>query len=411
MKIPRFTLLFIIFLAITSILIQLPLFKGLHFKEGLDLEGGTSITFKADMSKTPPDKRDQALSSAKEIIERTRVNFSGVSEPIVETAKTNNDYRIIVQLPGVADLNEAVNRVGKTAQLEFREVATDSATFSFSQTKLTGLYGNDLEGAQPTFDTTTGGPIVSFKVKPVSQDKFASVTQRLIGKRMAIYLDKQLISAPTVQSSIRDSGQITGKFTQKETKDLSDFLNGGALPVPLSILSSQKIPPSLGQESLKKSFFAGLIGFLIVVFFMVLNYKKLGFIASIALTLYVLFVLSIFKLSSLSSVYGITLTLSGIAGFILSIGMAVDANILIFERMREEERAGKPNEIAINLGFSRAFPSIRDSNVSTIITSIVLYYFGTGPVKGFALVLAIGVLVSMFSAIVVTRNLIKIFYR
>ena len=219
MRQPRFTLWFIIFLTIASIIIQLPFLKNLHFREGLDLAGGTSITLKADMQKIPLDQRDTALDSAKSVIER-RVNVIGVSEPVIQTARAQ-DYRIIVELPGIP-LQEAMNLVGKTGKLEFREVlkATTSAVL-FEDTKETGLTGADLKDATPAFDSQTGQPIVSFRVADQSQDKFAKVTQNLIGKQMAIYLDKQFISDPTVQASIRDSGQITGGFTTDATKELS----------------------------------------------------------------------------------------------------------------------------------------------------------------------------------------------
>ncbi len=409
MRKPRSILWFIIFLTVAAIIIQSPLIKQLYFRKGLDLEGGTSITLRADMKNISLDHRDQALSSAKDIIER-RINAFGVSEPVIQTATAKDDYRIIVEMPGVS-YEQALALVKPAGKLEFREVklATTSAV-PYTDTAATGLTGADLKDAQQGFDSNTGQPIVLFRVADQSQDKFAQVTEKLIGKQMAIYLDRQFISAPTVQGSIRDSGQITGKFTQESAKQLADYLNAGALPVPLSELSHQTIGPTLGLTSLKESLFAGGLGFLIIVLFMSILYGRLGILASFALSLYVLIVLSIFKLSS-ATPYGITLTLSGIAGFILSIGMAVDANILIFERMKEEERMGRDKNNAIEFGFSRAFPSIRDSNVSTIITSAVLYEFGTGSVKGFALVLAIGVLVSMFSAIVVTRTLIRVLYK
>jgi len=410
MKTPRLTLWFIVLLTIVCIFIQLPLNKNLHFRKGLDLEGGTSITLQADMKNIPPDQRNVALDSAKNVIER-RTNAFGVSEPIIQTAKAKDDYRIIVEFPGIS-YEQAIGLVQAVGKLEFREVtkATSSATIPYEATRETGLTGADLKDAQPSFDTNTGQPIVLFRIADKSQEKFAAVTEKLKGKQMAIYLDRQFISAPVVQSSIRDSGQITGNFTQEGVKEFAKLLNAGALPVPVSELGHNTVGPTLGIESLKKSLFAGILGFAIIVSFMSVLYKKLGILASLALSLYVLIFLSIFKLSSITP-YGITLTLSGIAGFILSIGMAVDANILIFERMKEEERSGRTKELSINLGFSRAFPSIRDSNVSTIITSLVLYQFGTGQVRGFALVLAIGVLVSMFSAIVVTRTLIRIFYK
>lgn len=406
MKNPRLTLWLILLLTVISILIQLPLKNNLHFRKGLDLEGGTSITLKADMKDIPPNQRDTALNAAKAVLE-ARVNVFGVSEPVIQTVKVDNDYRIVVEQPGTS-LEDAL-RLVKVAKLEFREVAIPSGVLTFDNTKPTGLTGSDLQDAQPSTDSTTGSPVVLFRVKSQSQDKFASVTQRLIGKRMAIFIDNAAISAPTVQSSIRDSGQITG-VSSNEAVNLAKYLNVGALPVPLTPLEHNTISATLGTSSLQKSLFAGALGFLIIVLFMSILYGRLGILACFALSLYVLFVLSIFKVSSITP-YGITLTLSGIAGFILSIGMAVDANILIFERMKEEERLGRDKNTAIEFGFTRAFPSIRDSNVSTIITSAVLYQFGTGPVKGFALVLAIGVIVSMFSAIVVTRTFIRSFYK
>ena len=408
MKNPRLTLWFIVFFTIASIIIQLPIFKNLKFRKGLDLAGGTSITLRADMKNILADQKDAALDAAKNVIER-RINIFGVSEPIIQTAKAN-DYRIIVELPGVP-LKQAMSLVGTTAKLEFREIikATNSAVL-YEDTKETGLTGADLKDAQPSFDSTTSQPVVLFRIADKSQEKFAKATQKLINKQMAIFLDRQYISAPVVQGSIRDSGQITGGFTIDTTKELARNLNAGALPAPLSVLSSRTVGPTLGKASLEKSLFAGGLGFVIIVTFMSVLYGRLGILASIALAIYVLVNLSIFKLSS-ATPYGITLTLSGIAGFILSIGMAVDANILIFERMKEEERHGRDKNLSIELGFSRAFPSIRDSNIATLITSAVLYNFGTGPVKGFALVLAIGVLVSMFSAIVVTRTFLRLSYK
>ena len=414
-KSPRLLLWFIILLTVAAIIINLPpksffsITKSLSFKKGLDLAGGTSLTFKADMNNVPSDQRDQALRSAKEVIER-RINIFGVSEPIIQTAKGEKDFRIIVELPGITNLVEAINLVGATAKLEFREVATTSATFTYLDTKETGLTGSDLKDAQPSFDPTSGAPVVSFSVVSKSQDKFFKATQKLIGKRMAIILDKHFISAPVVQDAIRDNGQVTGQFTIDQTKEMATLLNAGALPVPLETLRSQVIGPTLGDVSLHKSLFAGLLGIVIIIIFMTVLYGRLGVVASIALVIYTLLVLSIFKISSITP-YGLTLTLSGIAGFILSIGMAVDANILIFERMKEEKRLGRSWHEALELGFTRAWTSIRDSNIATLITSFVLYQYGTGVVRGFALTLAIGVLISMFSAIIVTRTLLRAIYK
>lgn len=381
--------------------------KDFEFRRGLDLEGGTSITLKADMSHMASNQRNTALNSAKDVIER-RVNLLGVNEPVVQTASGNNDYRIIVELPGITDINQAIQLVGTTAQLEFRSVkpeASLSALLTYDNTLPIGLTGADLKNAQVSFAQQTGAPSVSFQVADQSQDKFYTKTQKLVGKQMAICLDKQCFSAPTVQQAIRDNGQITGNFTTEQANQLATLLNAGALPVPLSILQQNTIGAILGINSLVKSLFAGILGFIIIVIFMSVLYGRLGMLASFALLLYTLFVLAIFK------IIPVTLTLAGIAGFILSIGMAVDANILIFERMREELHRGKPRDIAIELGFSRAWTSIRDSNVSSLITSFILYEFGTSIVKNFAFTLAIGVLVSMFSAIVVTRTFLRLVYK
>jgi preprotein translocase subunit SecD len=426
MKKPQLLFWFIIAVTIFSIIIDFPRVNNINFqfflkpligekeftfRKGLDLEGGTSITLLANMSNILKDNRDSALESAKTVIER-RINLFGVSEPTIQTATIKDEYRIIVEIPGVTDVNQAVSLIGTTAKLEFRDVsnASPSGIISYETTKPTGLTGADLDSAQASFDQSSGQPVVLFAINSSSQDKFFKTTEKLVGKQMAICLDQQCFSAPTVQQAIRDNGQITGGFTTAQAKELATQLNAGALPVPLSVLEQRTIGPTLGKESLVKSLIAGFLGFITIIIFMSVLYGRLGVLASLALLLYALFVLAIFKISTLTP-YGITLTLSGIAGFILSIGMAVDANILIFERMKEEQRLGRRSEIAVELGFSRAWTSIRDSNVSTLITSLILYQFGTGIIRGFALVLAIGVLVSMFSAIVVTRTFLRLVYK
>ncbi|OGH20543.1 MAG: protein-export membrane protein SecD [Candidatus Levybacteria bacterium RIFCSPHIGHO2_02_FULL_37_13] len=428
MKKPQLLFWFIIAATIFSIVIDLPKINNINFqfflksfigerelsfRKGLDLEGGTSITLLANMDNIAKDQKDAAINSAKTVIER-RVNLFGVSEPVVQTAMVGNEHRIIVEIPGVTDVNQAISLIGTTAKLEFRDVsnalASPSAFIIYETTKSTGLTGADLESAQASFDQSTGQPVVLFSVNSSSQDKFFEATTKLVGKQMAICLDQQCFSAPTVQQAIRDNGQITGGFTTEQARELATQLNAGALPVSLSVLEQKTIGPTLGEESLTKSFFAGFLGLITIIIFMSVLYGRLGILASFALLLYTLFMLAIFKISTLTP-YGITLTLSGIAGFILSIGMAVDANILIFERMKEEQRLGKRKEVVLELGFARAWTSIRDSNVSTLITSLILYQFGTGIIRGFALVLAIGVLVSMFSAIVVTRTFLRMVYR
>lgn len=394
--------------------------KDLSFKEGLDLQGGTSLTLKADMKDVPEAQRQQALDSAKEVIEK-RVNFFGVSEPVVQTAQAGqNDYRIIVEIPGVTDLNQAVSLIGQTAKLTFWEggAASGSAEASASalpvgitqilgpNPKKTNLTGADLEQSSVTFDQSTGKPQVQLVFTSKGAKKFGDITKRNVGKVVAIALDNQVIEAPNVSEAIYGGNAvITGGFTTDQAKTLAIQLNAGALPISLSILQQQAIGATLGAQSLQRSLTAGLLGFVVIVIFMIVLYGRLGVIASIALTIYTLIVLSLFRLIP------VTLTLAGIAGFILSIGIAVDANILIFERMKEELRHGKPRETAMELGFSRAWPSIRDSNISSLITSSILYIFGTSIIRGFALTLAIGVVVSLFSAITITQTLLKVFIK
>lgn len=387
------------------------------FKRGLDLQGGTSITLRADMKNIPAAERADALEGAKTVLER-RTNLYGVSEPLIQTLTTNGDYRIMVELPGV-DIAQTRQLIGTTAQLSFWEQgASGSAEASPSalplgipqtlglQAKKTDLTGKDLQNATTTFDQNNGAPTVQLTFTSAGTKKFADITSRNVGKIVAIVLDNVVVEAPRVNEPIlTGSAVISGSFTTEQAKSLSIELQAGALPVSLTPLESRSIGATLGEGALEKSLFAGILGFGIVVIFMVLLYGRLGFLASVALIIYTLLVLALFK------AIPITLTLAGIAGFILSIGMAVDANILIFERMKEEFRLGKSQSTAVELGFSRAWPSIRDSNASTLITSSILYIFGTGIVRGFAVTLAIGVLVSMFSAIVVTRTLIRTFYR
>ncbi len=383
--------------------------RDLNPKLGLDLKGGTHIVLEADMSSVPKDQRDQALAFTRNVIER-RVNLFGVSEPVVQTSKSGNTYRIVVELAGIKDINEAVAVIGKTAKLEFRQFTNTNQTMvapdsTVDNTEPTGLDGSDLASAEVIFDPQTSAPEVGFKVASGSQDKFYKVTQSLLGKPMIIVLDGQPVSAPTVQAAIRDSGQITGNFTLQQAKDLALELNAGSLKAPVKIVSQSNVGATLGSDSIKKSIIAGAVGGAIIAFFMIANYGLLGVIADLALIVYTLVTFAVFKFIP------ITLTLAGIAGFILSIGMAVDANILIFERMKEEVRWGKSQTAALTLGFDRAMSSIKASNISTLITTAILYTFGTGLVRGFALTLAIGVLLSMFSAITVTKTFLKALYR
>ncbi len=439
-KSPRALLWFIILLTASAVLINLPS-KGflsfthsLTFKKGLDLAGGTSLTLKADMKNLDQAQKAKALESVKTVIDQ-RTNYFGVSEPIVQTAVSGNDYRVIVELPGV-NIDQAKNIIGTTAQLSFWEqTATSSAVLVKSQQEFqtlaatqsayppsvilslgtypnkTDLGGSDLKETSVGFNSQSGKPEVQLKFTSTGAKKFADITSRNVGKIVAISLDDQVIEAPRVnQPILTGDAVITGGFTTDTANSLSRSLNAGALPVSLIYLQQHGVDATLGNESLLKSLFAGALGIVIIIMFMTVLYGKLGVVASVALVIYTLLVISIFKISSITP-YAITLTLSGIAGFILSIGMAVDANILIFERMKEERRLGRSWHEALELGFSRAWTSIRDSNISSLITSFVLYQYGTGSVRGFALTLAIGVLVSMFSAIVVTRTFLRVIYK
>jgi len=384
--------------------------KELDLKLGLDLQGGTHLVLSADMGSIEEGSREKAHEAVKEVVER-RVNFFGVSEPTVQRSKVGSDYRVIIELPGIKDINTAKELIGQTAKLEFREFKDQNqppgTIPTLENTKETGISGKDLKSAQPDYQSSEGGqstPVVAFELTGEGGKKFSEVTKRLIEKPLAVFLDDQVISAPTVQSEISTSGVITG-LTANEAKKLAIHLNAGALPAPVKIISEQTIGPTLGAESVTRSIIAAVVGLGIVTVFMVIYYGVPGLLADIALFIYASLVIAIFKLLS------ITLTLAGIAAFILSIGMAVDANILIFERMREEIRSGRNRHNAIEIGFSRAWNSIRDSNVSSLITSFVLWWFGTGSVRGFALTLALGIIVSMFTAVILTRNFLRMLYR
>ncbi len=395
--------------------------KELEYKLGLDLQGGTQLVYSVDMKDIPQDKRDDAFESAREVIDR-RINFFGVTEPSIQTLKIENDYRVIIELPGFDDQQSAIDIIGKTAELTFWEgkEASDSALMALA-TQSAGMYppelpfalggepmktslsGKNLKSSQVVFDSQGGGGAqVQIDFSDEGSKLFSDITKRNVGKPVAIVLDEQLLSAPVVQQQIvGGTAVISGGFTSDTAKNLSIQLNAGALPAPLELIGQSRVAPSLGISALKDSVWGALVGFLAVIAFMIVTYKKEGILASLALAIYTIINLFVFQLIP------VTLTLAGIAGFILSIGMAVDANILIFERMKEELRAGRTRQQAIRLGFSRAWTSIRDSNISSLITCGVLFYFGSGIVRGFALTLAIGIIISMFTAITVTRNLLK----
>lgn len=376
-------------------------FEFQRWRLGLDLTGGSHLVYEVDLSKVKGVDQTIVLDGLRDVIEK-RVNLFGVSEPQVYLSKSGDSQRLIVELAGVKDVKEAIKLIGLTPLLYFAEIKTsleEGGEVQYVPTELTGRY---ISGAQLTFDQVTRSPQISLSFNKEGSKLFADVTGRNVGKPVAVFLDNNLITAPVVQEKITGGqAQITGQFNIQEAKELVGRFNAGALPAPINLINQQTIGASLGADSLQKTLYAGLVGTLILIAFMILYYKGFGFVASLALLVYMIITLAIFKL------FGITLTLAGIAGFILSIGMAVDANILIFERTKEEIKKGSSKTTAISEGFKRAWPSIRDSNVTTMITAVILYYFTSGFVQGFALALLIGVVISMFSAITVTRSFLN----
>jgi protein-export membrane protein SecD len=390
-------------------------YNDLKFRLGLDLQGGTHLVYQADLSQIEDNDKSSAIEGVRDVIER-RVNAFGVSEPLVQTLQKD---RLIVELAGVKDVNKAINMIGETPLLEFKEEMTeeekDQVREQFKDSniseeylaqflyKSTGLGGKQLDRADVVFNPNTYEPEVQLQFNDEGKKLFREITSRNVGKKVAIYLDGMPISIPVVNEPITDGrAVISGSFTIDEAKILVQRLNAGALPVPIKLISQQTVDASLGKDSVQKSIIAGIVGLIALSLFMIIYYRLQGILAVIALLIYSLIVLSLFK------VIPVTLTLSGIAGFILSIGMAVDANVLIFERIKEELRKGKTISIAIEEGFARAWSSIFDSNISTIITCLILAYFGTSMIEGFAITLGIGVALSMFSAIFVTKTFLRI---
>jgi preprotein translocase subunit SecD len=451
------------------------LVKPIKVHLGLDLMGGSQLVYQADLSNIESVNHAEAMEGVRDVIER-RVNLFGVSEPKVQVS---GESRLIVELAGIKDIDQAIAAIGETPTLEFMEeidspdlempvsdetieveeaderpeseprssrrlTATEDSTGETDATaeaeelpeltpeeieeitkEITDADGNpiDLEALmqQPQFQPTgltgkylrsatvvfpqqgVGLPQVQLEFDDEGKQLFAEITERNVGQRVAILIDGVIISAPVVQERIgQGNAVISGDFTLDEAKDLARNLNAGALPVPIELISRQTVGATLGRESVQKSLVAGLIGLLAVAIFMIAYYRLPGVLAVLALIIYALIVLALFKLIP------VTLTLAGVAGFILSIGMAVDANVLIFERFREELRAGKPLTAAMDSGFKGAWSSIRDSNISTLITCVILYWFGTSIIKGFALTLGIGVLISMLSAITITQTFMKL---
>jgi preprotein translocase subunit SecD len=402
------------------------------FKLGLDLQGGTHLIYEADLSGVEEEDHESSMQGLRDVIER-RINLFGVQEPIVQIQEEANHYRLIIELAGIKDPAEAIKRIGETPYLEFKEqrdkeeteriieeygkielevdqdgqVVGEEALFLeiedpyFKPTPLTGKY---LKKAELGFDQTTRMPLVLLEFNDEGSKIFEELTEKNLGKFLAIYIDGVQVSSPVVQGVIGGGkAQISGKFNLEEARSLARNLNAGALPVPIEIISQQTVGPTLGAASLEKSLEAGFLGFLAIVIFLIVFYKFSGLLASIALIIYILLALVIFKMVP------VTLTLAGIGGFILSVGMAVDANVLIFSRMKEELRQGKDLSQAVEDGFERAWPSIRDGNFTTLIVALILFTFGTSFIKGFALTLSLGLILSIFSAVVISKSFLRVF--
>ena len=415
----RLKFILIMLLAVVTVVLSLPredaILKAMGLKnadlgvsQGLDLQGGAQLVFQADLSKTPDDQRSSALESLITVINK-RANFGGTSEITVQRQGSD---KVSVSLPGVKDVNEAIERIGKTANLEFVEVNPSDGT-----QKPTGIDGKDVESATADYDPERAQPVVRLKLKSGEPTtKFGQLTTQFSqsGSLLLTLLDGQPTFGPARTEPINDGTAIlSGNMDIKEAKRIAEEITAGALPVPVKLVEQRSVGPTLGAESIRASVVAGAIGLGVVALFMLLYYRFAGLLAVIALIIYTTITLVIYKLSGLIPGYTIVLTLAGIAGFILSIGMAVDANILTFERMKEELRAGKSFTAALEAAFDRAWTSIRDSNVSTLITCAILFATsGATPIiRGFAVTLGLGVLVSLFTAIVVTRTLMRMAIR
>ena len=386
-------------------------------KLGLDLAGGTELIYKADTSKVTSGNVDGALDSLRDVIDR-RVNLFGVAEPLVQVEYANAatgqaENRLLVDLPGVTNLQAAVNAIGQTPTLDFElennptiststlpTAAPSTASTTYTETGLTGAYLKSaaLQFSNGTGNTVANAPTVILTFNDAGAKLFEQITGQNVGRTLAIFLDGQLIEAPTIQEAIPGgTAQITGNFTPEQARSLVQNLNFGALPVPITLESSDTIGPTLGGQALHAGLIAGLVGFLLVALFMILWYRVPGIIATIALIIYLLITIAVIKLVP------VTLTASGIAGFILSIGLAVDANVLIFERFKEEIRSGKGAHDAVTIGFGRAWPAIRDGHLTMLISAIILFWLGTSIVQGFALVFGFGVIASLISAVFISR--------
>lgn len=403
----------------------------LPLKKGLDIAGGVQLLLEADMSKITATDRLDALAAAVEVV-RNRIDAYGVSEPVIQTAINGEQYRIIVELPGVDNADQALSLIGKTALMDFRlqdatkaaqlaknNEATNDAEYinqymayldSFTKTDLTGSM---LKKASATYNQQTGQPVIGLEFTEEGREIFARLTKENIGGVLGIFIDDMPVTAPKIESAIVDGNAIiSGQFTRKSSQELAIQLNSGALPVPLSVLQQKEVGASLGADSINESMTAGIIGLILVCLFMVFNYGKKGIIADIGLVIYAILTIALYK------IFGITLTLPGLAALLLSIGMAVDANILIFSRLQEELLLGKSLNRARELAFGRAWDSIRDANAITIAIAIILinpfnfnFLNSSGMIRGFGITLLLGVITGLFTGIFVSRALLRVWLR
>lgn len=392
MKVQQIKITLIVLLVIASVItiMKKPVILG------LDLKGGVRVVLEAQVSKDVPEITPDIMEAFQTAMEK-RVNALGVSESVVQPI---GQKRLMIELPGFDDPAKAKEYIGKTAKLEFKKEAIVDNKPVWVET---GVTGKDLKKASVGSDTNTRSWRIDFVMTDEGAKKFGQVTRELVNKKLGIFFNDEEVSSPVVNEAItQGSGTITGDFTYDKAKSMVDLLNSGALPVAGKIIEENTVGPTLGEDSIEKSLFAGCVGLGLVVIFMIYFYRLPGIVADGALILYALFTFALFI------IIPVTLTLAGIAGYILSIGMAVDANILIFERTKEELRMGRTLYTAIETGFDRAFTSIFDSNVTTLISCAILFTLGTGMVKGFALTLALGVIVSMFTAITVTKTFLHV---
>jgi protein-export SecD/SecF family membrane protein len=415
MKSRKGLIFFLTFLVVVSLAAGFfdyePLFKKWSefrpWQLGLDLAGGSFLIYEIDLSDVTSVDRDSVVRGLRDVVER-RVNLFGVREPKVYTEESGGMKRLVVELAGVGDVSEAIAQIGETPFLEFREVEpAGEDSVSFVPTGLTGRY---VKGAQLGFGEISREAQVYLEFNSEGADIFEEVTGRNIGQPLCIFLDGEIRSfeddCPIVQSQISGGrAQITGRFNIDEARAIVERFNAGALPAPIKLINQQTIGADFGRDALTSSVFAGALGTGLIIIFMFFYYRRFGLFSAVALLMYIALTLAVFK------IIPITLTLAGVAGFLLSIGIAVDANILVFERTKEEIKKGLAKVSAIEEGFRRAWPSIRDSNITTMISSVVLYYFTSSFVQGFALALFIGVVVSMFSAITITRTLLRVFIK